>query len=143
MQSAAFYLRLCLGFCFRFCLYFCFCFCGSLGNLDPCDAGVRGCLCACVLAVASVATLGLFTGRVGGSIGSYRGSILIVVRLYYRIICLGLFFLSLSLSLAFLFLFFLLLYIQQGTLVSTRYLCLIFADTPPFLARALSPPVPS
>jgi hypothetical protein len=107
IQSAAFYLRLCLGFCFCLGLYFCFC--GSLGNLDPCDAGVRGCICVCALAVASLAGLGLFTGRVGG----YRRSILIVVRLYYRIIRLGLFFLGLILSLscfAFLFLFFLLLY---------------------------------
>jgi len=110
MQSAAFYLRLSLGFCF--CLGFYFCFGGSLGNLDPCDARVRGCVCVCALAVASIAGLGLFTDRAGGSVGGYRRSILIVDRLYYRIIRLGLFFLSLRLCcFAFLFLFFLLLHI--------------------------------
>lgn len=118
IQSAAFYLRLrlCLGFCFR--LGFYFCFCRSLGNLDPCNARVRGCVCTCALAVASIVLLGLglFLGRVcvGGSVGGYRRSILIVNRLYYRIIRLGLFFLSLSLSLAFLLLFFLLLYIRKN-----------------------------
>jgi hypothetical protein len=116
MQSAAFRLRLSLGFCF--CLSFYFGFCGfrrSLGNLDPCDAGVGGCVCACALAVASIAgLLGLFTGRVGGIVGGYRRSILIVDRLYYRIIRLGLFCLTLSLCfLAFLFLSFLLLYIYR------------------------------
>jgi hypothetical protein len=97
MQSAALRLYLCLGFC------------RSLGNLDPCDARV-----GCGLAVTSIVVpvLGLFTGRVGGSRGGYRRSILIVDRLYYRIIRLGLLFLSLSLSLrcfAFLFLSLLLL----------------------------------
>jgi hypothetical protein len=113
MQSAAFHLRLYLGFgfSFSFCLGFYFCFCGSLGNLDPCDARVRGCVCSCALAVTSIAGLGLFTGRVGGSVGGFRRSILIVDRLYYRIIRLGLFFLGLSLfRFAFLFLLFLLLY---------------------------------
>jgi hypothetical protein len=106
VQSAALCLCLCLGFRFRFC--------GSLGNLDPCDARVGGCVCA--LAVATIAGLGLFTGRVGGSVGGYRRSILIVDRLYYRIIRLGLFFLSLSLRcLAFLFLSLLLLYIYKTT----------------------------
>jgi hypothetical protein len=103
VQSAALYL------CFGFRL--CFCFCGSLRNLDPCDARVGGCVRA--LAVAIIAGLG-FTGRVGGSVGGYWRSILIVDSLYYRIIRLGLFFLGLSLSLrclAFLFLFLLLLYI--------------------------------
>jgi len=110
MQSAA------LCFSFSFCLgfYFCFCFCGRLGNLDPCDACVRGCVYALAVAFATIARLGLFIGRVGGSVGGYRRSILIVDRLYYRIIRLGLFFLSLSLSLrcfALLFLSLLLLYI--------------------------------
>jgi len=96
VQSAAFRLRLCFCFYFRFC--------GSLGNLDPCDARVRGCIYA--LAVACIASLGLFTGRVGGSVGRYRRSILIVDRLYYRIIRRGLFFLSLCIRcFAFLFLF--------------------------------------
>ena len=107
MQSAAFYLRLCLGFCVCLGLYFSFC--GSFGNLDPCDAGVRGCVCACALAVASLTGLGFFTGRIRGSVGGHRRSILIVVRLYYRIIRLGLFLLSLGLSFAFLFFLFLLL----------------------------------
>ena len=70
VQSAAFCLCLCLCLCIGFC--FRLCFRGSLGNLDPCDA------------------------RVGGCVGGYRRSILIVDRLYYRIIRLGLFFLGLS-----------------------------------------------
>ena len=107
MQSAAFYLRLCLGFCFCLCLYFCFG--GSLGNLDPCDARVRGCVCIRALAVASIVGLGLFTDRVGGSVGGYRRSILIVDRLYYRIIRLGLLFLGLSRCFLLLFLSLLLL----------------------------------
>ena len=112
MQSAAFYLRLCLRLWLWFCLAFHFCFCGILRNLDPCDARVRGCVCVFALAVASIADFGLFTGRIGGSVGGYRRGILIVDRLYYRIICLRLFFLSLS-CFTFLFLFFLLLYITK------------------------------
>ena len=112
MQSAAFYLRLCLRLRLCFCLAFHFCFCGILGDLDPCDARVRGYVCVFALAVASIAGLGLFTGRIRGSVGGYRRGILIVDRFYYRIIRLGLFFLSLSRScLTLLFLFFLLLYI--------------------------------
>jgi hypothetical protein len=113
VQSAAFHLRLCLCLGFCFCLGFYFCFCGSLGDLDPRDACVRGCVCTCALAFASIVGLGLFLGRicVGGSVGGYWRSILIVDRLYYRIIRLGLFFLSLSVCFAFLFLSFLLLYI--------------------------------
>ena len=149
MQSAAFYLRLnlslCLGFCF--CLRFCFCFCfsGSLSNLDPCDARVRGCVCVCALAVAGIIGLGLFTScvRIGGCVGGYRRSILIVDRLYCRIIGLGLFlFLFLLSCLAFLFLSFLLLYIRK--VVGQHPIpCMTFADAPPSLARALSLPVPS
>lgn len=99
MQSAALY----LGFAFGFC------FCGSLRNLDPCNARVGGCVRA--LAVAIIARLGLFTGRVGGSVGGYRRSILIVDSLYYRIICLDLFFLGLSLR-CFAFLFLSLLFLD-------------------------------
>lgn len=117
VQSAAFHLRLCL--CLSFCLGFGFYFrfSGSLRNLDPCDARVRGCVCTCALAVAvvSIAGLGLFTGRlrVRGSVGGYRRSILIVDRFYYRIIRLGLLFLSVSLCFGFLFLSLLLLYIRK------------------------------
>ena len=104
MQSAALYLSFCFGFCF--------CFCGSLRNLDPCDARVGGCVRA--LAIAIIARLGIFTGRVGGSVGGYWRSILIVDSLYYRIIRLGLFFLGLSLCcFAFLFLSLLFLYVGQ------------------------------
>jgi hypothetical protein len=147
MQSAPFYLRLdlCLGFCFCLGFGFYFGFSGSLGNLDPCDARVRGCVCACALAVTGIAGLGLFTSRVriGGSIGGYRRSILIVDRLYYRIICLGLFFLSLSLRcFAFLFLTFLLLYKKKGCR-SAPDSHDVRTDAPPSLARALSLPFPS
>ena len=95
------------------------------GNLDPGDAGVGGCVSA--LALASIIAAGFFPGRVGrlGGLGGIRGhhrcSILVVHRLYYRIIRLGLLLLGFSLCLrclAFLLFSFLLLY---GREFSARY----------------------
>ena len=85
---------------------------GSLfGNLDPCDAGVGGCVRALALP-SIIASAGFFPGRVGrlGGIRGHRCSILVVHRLYYRIIRLGLFLLGFCLCLAFLLFSFLLLY---------------------------------
>jgi hypothetical protein len=82
-------------------------FCGVLRDLDPCDARVG---CTRALAVASVARIGLFPGGLG-RIRRGRRSILIVDRLYYRIIpCLRLLLVCLRCTVL-LFLCFLFLYI--------------------------------
>ena len=57
-----------------------------LGDLDPCNARVGGCIRAlAVTSIASIVRVGRFHCGLGG-VRSRRRSILIVDRLYYRII---------------------------------------------------------
>ncbi len=80
----------------------CLSFWGRLGYLNPCHARVRRRICRAALVVARVTLVSLILGCLGRGLRCRRRGILIVDRLYYRIISLGFLLLCLRSSLLFL-----------------------------------------